>query len=216
MKIKQRRLFFQAAKSTDSQNRSSRIPRTAFRLCGRIVAIFAALLFFGCASLTPDRVALLAQIAGQAAQIGAQNWLAKHPDQKQLFNDVIAAITALVQAGITNQQAYVEQLHRLPTTTLAGPEGSVVVKTDHLVITDKVADKATVLTEPATMPVVKATLSGLRKGCTPLPPVPVVVVSPVKRPPPRGTPTPTVKSAPPLSDQELNRQFEEFLKQKKR
>jgi hypothetical protein len=182
------------------------------------VATLTALLFFGCASLTPDRVNLLAQIAGQAAQIGAQQWLVKHPEQRQLFNDVIAAITVLVQQGVTNQHAYVEQLQRLPVTTLAGPEGAVVIKPEHLVIRDTVAKKDTILTEPATMPVLRSTVVGLRKGTAPLPPVPVVVVPLVKRRvPPVGTPASTVRpGASSLPDAELDRQFDDFLKRQKR
>ncbi len=164
------------------------------RLLGQL-GLIAVMSLLGCASITPETVNLLAQIAGQAAQIGAQNWLVRHPDQRQLFDDVIAAITVLVRVGITNQHAYVEQLNRLPTTALASDSGAVVVTSTNLVIVDTKRSKATVLKEPATMPVVKATLGGLRKGTGPLPPVPVAAVAPAKRRPPAGMPVPTVKAA---------------------
>lgn len=212
MKLTQQRRFFQ----TNGQCKRAFVAGVSKLKLHRLTAIFAALLFFGCASLTQDRVSLLVQIASQAAQIGAQQWLVKHPDQRQLFNDVIAAIAVLVQAGNTNQLAYVEQLKRLPTTTLAGPDGAVVIASEHLIIKDAVANKATIVTEPATMPVVKATLAGLRKGCTPLPPVPVIVVPIVLRYPPHGTPAPTFKAGVPMTDAQLDRQFEDALRRKGR
>jgi hypothetical protein len=128
-------------------------------------------LLMGCTSLTPERVSLLAAIAGQAAQIGAANWLIKHPDQRPAFDAVILALTALVQGGVTDQRAYVEVLNSLPTATLAGPEGAVYV-TDALVVYDFDSDQPTRIKGAAEVPVRKAVIAGLKRGMAPKPPLP--------------------------------------------
>lgn len=183
MNIQQRRLFFQARKSGGSSLTKpnwGRIIRFAY--CEVILATLTALLFFlfGCASLTPDRVAVLAAIAGQAAQVGAADWLVKHPEHRALFAAALAELTALARAGITtnstNEMAVasaLERLSQLPTATLSGPEGAVYMRMADLVVWD--GRKMVVLQGAATVPVLKAIRVGLWQAMAPMPPAPVPV-----------------------------------------
>lgn len=82
---------------------------------------------FGCASLTPERINVLAQIAGQAAQLGAQEWLREHPTHRDAFNLVIAAISAFVRNGETDMAKYTELLESLPSGTLRGEAGELYI-----------------------------------------------------------------------------------------
>lgn len=179
MNTQQRRLFFQARKSGGLSciNCINLSREGRFASCEVILAIFAALLFFlfGCASLTQDRVAVLSAIAGQAAQVGAQDWLARHPDQKPIFDSIIIGIAALVKGGVTNQMAYVELLNALPTATLAGTAGELYITEERLVIWDAELKKAVAVGGAAERPVLRATISGLRRALAPLPPAPVPV-----------------------------------------
>lgn len=170
----QRRPFFQAVNNVNLLQRILEWVESRFRPCGRIAAILAVLLFTSCASLTPERVNLLAAIAGQAAMIGAQQWLAKHPEHRLSFEAVIAAIQSLIKAGVTNQAAYAELLNGLPTPTLAGPSGELYVTEDRLVIWDSELRKAVAVEGKAEAPVIRATVAGLKRGLAPLPPMPTV------------------------------------------
>lgn len=179
MKLKQRRLFFQA-KTSGASGLTSTINRgRIIRLlsCEGLLATLTALLFFGCASLTQDRVTVLAAIAGQAAQVGAQEWLAKHPEHRALFTAALAELTALAGAGITttstNEMAVasaLERLSQLPTATLSGPDGAVYMRMADLAVWD--GRKIVVLQGAATVPVLKAIRVGLKRAMAPLPPAP--------------------------------------------
>lgn len=184
MKLKQRRLFFQA-KTSGASGLTSTINRgRIIRLlsCEGLLATLTALLFFGCASLTQDRVTVLAAIAGQAAQVGAQEWLAKHPEHRALFTAALAELTALAGAGITTNStngmavaSALERLSTLPTATLAGPDGAVYIRREDIVVWD--GRKMVEVQGAATVPVIKAIRVGLRRAMVPLPPVPEPVAS---------------------------------------
>lgn len=144
----------------------------------------------GCSSLTPERLNVLASIAGQAAFLGAQEWLRAHPDQKPAFDAVIQAITIALRAGNTNQA--VELLASLPTTTLRGDAGELYVS-DRLVVWDNDAGKATRITGAGEGAVLVEIRRGLRKAVAPVPPMlpkhhgkPAEVLSIT----PEGAPTP--------------------------
>lgn len=178
MNTQQRRPFFQAGKIGDNGLTTiSRGRIIRFLSCERILATLTALLFLGCASLTPNRVAVLAAIAQHAAYIGASDWLAKHPEHQGLFTAVIAELTALAGAGITTNPtnetagaAALERLSKLPTGTLAGPEGAVYIRREDLVVWD--GRKMVEIQGAATVPVIKAIRVGLRQAIAPLPPAP--------------------------------------------
>lgn len=173
MNTQQRRPFFQARQPGGSSLTTINWGRiTRVLSCERILAILTALLFLGCASLAPNRVAVLAAIAQHAAYIGASDWLAKHPEHKAGFDAVIFALTALARNNNTNETAFVELISSLPTSTLAGPEGELYVTEADLVIWDSALKKAVEVKGPAVQPVMKATLSGLKRAVAPLPPVP--------------------------------------------
>lgn len=169
--IQQRRPFCQAVESKLVE--SGRRTR---------LAIFAVLLFFllGCSSLTPERVNLLAQIAGQAAQYGAQQWLAKHPDHRLAFDAIIASIAALVKQGETREFKYSELLQSLPTDTLVGPEGAVYVTGTSQLSTNKEQDRIIVYDKRTKKPyhvggdirVQRQIVAGLKRAMLPLPPAP--------------------------------------------
>lgn len=140
-------------------------------------------LLMGCTSLTPERISLLAAIAGQAAQIGAANWLVKHPDQRPAFDLAIMILSDLVRRGETNQLAYINVLEGLPLATFSGPAGdlnitgtpknpTVVPWEPKLVIWDAGLEKATVVQGKAEMPVMRATVAGLKRAVAPRPPLP--------------------------------------------
>lgn len=171
--IQQRRPFFQAVTNENSLQRILKCVVSRFRYCRRIAATFAVLLLISCTSLTPDRVNLLAAIAGQAAQIGAQEWLAKHPDHRAAFGLVIDELQRLLKAGETNQAQYATNLNSLPTATLAGPSGELYVTEDRLVVWDAELKKAVAVEGKAEQPVIRATVAGLKRAMLPLPPMPV-------------------------------------------
>lgn len=124
----QQRRFFQTATSANcSGSGCVTVPKEHFRACVRVAAIFALLFFTSCASLTPERISVLAAIAGQAAQLGAQEWLAKHPEHRNAFNLVIDSISAFIRAGETNMAKYTELLESLPTSTLRGEAGEIYI-----------------------------------------------------------------------------------------
>lgn len=160
------------------------------------------LLLIGCTSLTPDRINLLASIAGQAAAIGAQAWLAEHPGHKVAFDAVIGMLTQIYQSGNNNQQsmedATVERLSSLPITSLAGKDGAIywsgrsvkdtstnaVAPYGGLLIWD--GSKAVAIRGAATEPVLKELVRGLKRGTrtvTKVPPLPdkTTAPAPVRR-----------------------------------
>jgi len=160
------------------------------------------ILLMGCASLTPERINVLAQIAGQAAQLGAQEWLAKHPEHRAAFDAVIVAISALVRNGNTNILAYTELLSSLPTDTLRGVDGELYLS-DTLIVYDKELRKSTRIVGAAEKPVMDAVRVGLRRAVGPVPPMPPSRSWP-QQPPilsvvPEGAPTNRVYVTPPHS-----------------
>jgi hypothetical protein len=176
MKIKQRRLFFmRAAKALE-----------ALHLHGWIAVILSATLLFGCTSLTPERVNVLAAIAGQAAAMGAEEWLLKHPQHRAAFDAVIAELVAVHKNGNTNEQAledaFVERMSSLPTDTFRGRDGELYLTGERkdggarggLVVWDAQLKKSVPVRGEATRPVLKATLVGLKRAMVPKPPAPVV------------------------------------------
>jgi len=173
----QHRSFFQAVKSSGSLIRSRFVayhPRKACRLCGRLAATLAVLLFTSCAGMTPERIDAIIAIAGAAAQIGTQVWLAQHPTHRESFQHVIDAIAAEIKnSGATNEVKIVALLSSLPTDALVAPnKGELYVTVPHLVVWDAKKQKATRVEGKAVAPVIKATLMGLRRGVAPRPPIP--------------------------------------------
>lgn len=163
--IQQRRSFFQTAgKLSTAATARVQQPRASLSLAA---AICAALLFFGCTSLTPDRVALLSALASHAAQFGVEEWLAKHPTQREAWAIAISAFSDAVRKGDTNAVAY---LNSLPTATLAGYVSELYVSGDKLVVWDNETQKAVAATGPAEGPVQRATAAGLKRGLAEKPP----------------------------------------------
>lgn len=175
----QQRLLFQAVKS-DSKFCSGMHESLRLRFhLHRWIAVIFALLLISCASLTPERVQVLAAIAGQAAQQGAQEWLKAHPDQRPAFNLVMQAIDNFIRAGNTNMAEYTALLESLPTPTLRGTAGEVyvtgtpktnVVETAHLVIWDAELKKAVPVAGALEKPVMKSVRDGLKRAMAPVPP----------------------------------------------
>lgn len=153
-------------------------------------------LLLGCTSLTPERVNTIAAIAGQAAAVGAGDWLAKHPTHRDAFRLVIGQLSDVLRTDNKDPQslenAAVELLSSLPTDALKGKDGELYVTPRStnsiageggLVVWDKALNKSTVVKGQATVPVIKATLSGLKRAMVPKPPplVPVVPAPPGAR-----------------------------------
>lgn len=139
------------------------------------IAVTAALLF-GCSSLTtsltPDRVQVLSQIAGQAAQYGVGEWLKKNPQHQPSFEAIYVALSGLVKATNYNEDAWVELLSSLPVNALEGPNGALYVS-EGLVVWDGHLKKGVEVRQEATPAVLKATYRGLRNAVwIPKPPVP--------------------------------------------
>lgn len=156
-----------------------------------IAVIVAAVLLLGCSSLTPERVNVIAGIAGQAAAFGAADWLAKHPEHRQAFMDALAELGAVVKTDDKGAQsiedAAVSFLAKLPTGTLRGKDGEVYVTGDtngpaSLVVWDPVLKKGVEVEGEAARPVVKQLYMGLRRALSPQPPAPVVVVARARKP----------------------------------
>lgn len=171
MKIQQCRLFFKAATSNANRDEKEAGPawKRYFRPCGWIAVISAALL--GCSSLTPERVTVLSQIAGQAVQYGTSQWLVKHPNHRQGFEAIVLALSGLVKAGNYNEDAWTELLSSLPVNALEGPNGAFYVS-EGLVVWDGHLKKAVDVRGQATPAVLKATYIALRNAVGPKPPVP--------------------------------------------
>lgn len=133
----------------------------------KLIGLFVvALLFGGCASLTPERIAVLAAIAGSAAEIGASEWLEKHPTHRDAFRLAIDAfISTLAESDSPrSEQKAVEMLNSLPTSTLAGPAGELYISDTNLVVWDASRRKATAAKGPIAKPVLEATKRGLTKA----------------------------------------------------
>lgn len=211
--ITQRRRLFQAVISEDSQWRQKPLTnRFVLRFCpvGRIAAILTAALLFlgpGCASLTPNRINAIAAIAGAAVQIGAAVWLDQHPEDKPLFNAVILTLSAIAMAGqpvSQDQETFVKVLATLPTPVLKCGNGALCIVADHqLVVVEDIPKRATLIVGALEAPVRRATLSGLKAAMAPKPPV---LPSAKTR---RGA----AVEPKPLSDAELDAQFESLRKQ---
>lgn len=191
MKLQQcRRLFFKTA--TSNTNRLKEVGdcvwKRCFRPCGWIaVTLSAALLVMSCSSLTPERVSVLSQIAGQAAALGAEEWLAKHPEHRQAFLDAVAALGAVLKTDTSEsplapqsiEDAAVSFLSKLPTGTLRGKDGELYVTGDtngpaSLVVWDPALKKGVEVSGESARPVVKQIYLGMRRALGPKPPVPVV------------------------------------------
>lgn len=149
--------------------------RRALPACRWLMAIFAALNLCACTSLTPERVAALADLARVATAVGASSWLAKHPEHRQSFEDVMRAMQALLRAGITNPLAYSERLQSLPVSQLEGPSGDLLVSSDRLMLYDGGLGKAVIVHGAAEMPVIRGIGSGLRLATTKMPPSPAAM-----------------------------------------
>lgn len=173
------------------------------------LAILMALLI-GCSSLTPERVSVLSQIAGSATAWGAEEWLAKHPEDRQAFLDALAALGAVIKTDQTDhrlepqslEDAAVSFLSRLPTGTLRGKDGELYVTGDtngpaSLVVWDPALKKGVEVEGEATRPVVKQIYLGLRRGLAPKPPVPVLVAARARKPEDLEGRTPEVGTPPP-------------------
>lgn len=201
----------------------------------RWIAVTLALLLFGCTTLTPDRIQVLAAIAGQAAQLGAQEWLAAHPTHRDAFNLVIVAINNFVRAGETNMVKYAELLESLPTASLRGTAGEVYVTGTPkewpdtngiatVVIWDAELKKSIRVEGELEKPVREAIRRGLVRAVTPMPPaipnrhrLPGIVPEGAPLTPPLllrvqpATPLGIVPETPELpakTDAELDREFE--------
>lgn len=170
----QQRPFFQAAKTTIQRLR----PWTA---------VTSALLLLGCSSLTPERVNTLADIAGRAVAVGAAAWLEKHTNHVDSFNAVIAGLSHLQKVGNTNQDAWVELLSSLPTDGFTSADGGLYwsgLSTNAIhneasstnrsyggvLVWDAKINKSTLVRGPAVVPVLRKTLSGLKRATLPKPP----------------------------------------------
>lgn len=187
------------------------------KLMKRLLVI-PLIVLLGCTSLTPDRVSVLSQIAGQAAALGASEWLAKHPEHRQAFLDAIAALGAVLKTDRTDsrieaqslEDAAVSFLAKLPTGTLRGKDGELYVTGDtngpaSLVVWDPALKKGVEVKGEATRPVVKEIYMGMRRALAPKPPVP-------GREKGIGRVVPEGGSAP---DAELDEQFRALEKAKK-
>lgn len=174
MTTQQHRSFFQTVgRLWTAATARAQLPPASLSLATAIVTV---LLFLGCTSLTPDRVALLSAIAGQAAQVGVEEWLAKHPEQREAWAIAISAFANAVKTGETNPVSY---LKSLPVSSLAGPEGALYVtgnrssnKVDKaiLVVWDNETQKSVAATGPAEEPVQRAVMAGLKRGLAEKPP----------------------------------------------
>lgn len=185
------------------------------RVLSGFPCICSALLFFtSCASLTPDRIATLVAIAAQAAQLGAQEWLAAHPEHRAAFQQVIDAINIELKAGNTTRA--IAMLESLPVTSLSGKDGEIywtgeprstnteATVAGTLVVWDGYLGKPTRITGSAEGPVVNAVRTGLRRAVAPMPPALPVHTK-------RGVPVLGVVPESPtreLTDAELDAEFE--------
>lgn len=168
--IPQRRLFFLRAATSNANRGVGTAWQNCFRPCGWIAVMLTAL-FLGCSSLTPERVSVLSQIAGQAVQYGASQWLAKHPDHRKSFEAIVLALSGLVKAGNYNEDAWTELLSGLPVNALEGPNGAFYVS-EGLVVWDGGLKKPVAVRGEATPAVLRATYIALRNAVGAKPPVP--------------------------------------------
>lgn len=149
------------------------------------VILSAALLCCSCSTLTPDRIAVLAALAGNAAQIGVEEWLRQHPTHRESFAAVARAIAAFLaaQGGSAEEREskVVELLSSMPTRTLASKEGGLYLtgtpgtnqpQRGELVVWDETLKKASVIEGAATEPVLKAVRDGMRRALAVKAPMP--------------------------------------------
>lgn len=165
----------------------------------------------GCTSLTPERIGVISAIAGQAAQLGIQLWLEQHPTHRKAVEFTVQEFANGVKEGKTNP---VPVLHRLPTSSLAGPHGDVYVSGDRLVVWDAELNKGVAATGEAEKPVLREVLAGLKRGVATMPPkLPVRVKREIPHHGAISHPIPIANSGAvdnpiPLTDAQLDAQFE--------
>lgn len=167
-------------------------------LCIQVSAATLALLISSCASLTPERVNLLIPLATQAAQLGTQIYLQTHPAHRPAVEQTVKAFANAVKEGKTNA---VEYLNSLPTATLTEPgsEGALYVSGNRLLVWNEVAGKSYPITNLP--PIVAA----FKRGIAPMPPR---FPARTKRGPLVVTDGAGWAEPQPLSDAELDAQFE--------
>lgn len=178
--IQQRRPFF----LTTATNSFQGIRRPRGWLA---VILSAALLCCSCASLTPDRVQFWADLARQAAQVGLQIWLAKHPEHRGNIAEILAAMGRLsvqppgLESGVTEEQL----LAALPTRVLTGEKAELFLTDKSVLIRDKKSGKSKLVDAENREPVMRAIRQGMRDALTPKPPMPERTrrVAPVAQPP---------------------------------
>lgn len=144
---------------------------------GLLSLLAATFLFCSCSTLTPDRIAVIAALAGNAAQIGVESWLVRHPEHRASFQAVANAIAAFLAAqggppATAKEATVAELLSSLPTPTLASREAELYVTGDNLVVWDARANKASTVEGPAVEPVLKAVREGMGRALAPMPPMP--------------------------------------------
>lgn len=212
MTTQQRRSFFQAVgKLYSAATFRAQQARASLSLAA---VIFTALLCLSCTSLTPERVNVLSAIAAQAAQLGAQEWLAKHPEHRESFLLVIAAFQNALRTGDTNPVAF---LKSLPVSSLAGPAGELYVTDGRssndvqkatLVVWDSELNKSVRAEGALEKPVAMATLAGLKRGVAQMPPKFPPELDRVRRGHVPPIAVAITNDPAPLTDAQLDAQFE--------
>jgi hypothetical protein len=140
------------------------------------VAVTAAAGFTGCvtkavvttsangASITnfvrvPD-VARISRLAGGAAQLGSQAWLAKNPNDRRYFVIANESLKGLVDSQNYDPAAFAQALSVLPMKELQGPEGSIIIS-GALLVWDEALASSTGLNR---IELVAATLKKVQEG----------------------------------------------------
>jgi hypothetical protein len=132
------------------------------------------LLFTSCASLTPERMALILDLVGSAAQVGLRIWLESHPDQRGLAESVVAELAGLGARGTPPTEAEVSTvLAKLPPDALRGTAAEVYLSGKHIVAWDNRRMESHSVDAKAAPAVARSVRSGMMAGMTPLPPQPV-------------------------------------------
>ncbi len=137
-----------------------------------------AVFFFltGCQSMSPEKAQVIASIVGQAANFGAQAYLASHPEARPAFDAAIALLGAFQRGGSTNQVQLAEALSHLPDVLQADEAGKELyvadVKAGKLVLFDQDTKKAQRLDGPLAKPAIRELRRGLARAVGPRVPVP--------------------------------------------
>ncbi len=127
-----------------------------------------------CSCSTPQKTQELASVLGQAANFGAQAYLASHPEARPAFDAAIALLAAFQRGGGTNSVELAGALSRLPVALSAPAVGKEVYMTDGLVLYDQRTAKAQRVLDvkkPSRV-VVREFRRGLAQAVAPKPPVP--------------------------------------------